>query len=121
MIEIDQRPAIPETDHVAGKAGGTIWSSPLRTLLSLSMVAMLIIVSFALVGLDFHRARKSALDEAKESMRIFSDRLVDRLGIISGDTVTLVVFVPSIANSFLVPPPTRLNDKIAVLREATSR
>jgi adenylate cyclase len=121
MTEIDPRSAIPETDAASGKPGGSIWSRPLRTLLSLSMVAMLIIVSFALVGLDFHRARKSALDEAKDSMRVFADRIVDRLGVISGDTVTIVNLVANVANSLMTPPPERLNDKIAMLREATAR
>lgn len=85
------------------------------------MVALLVLVSAALVGLAYHRARNAAIEDAKTSMRVFSDRLVDRFGILSADTTTLVDFIASVANSFLVPPPERLNDKIALLRDATSR
>ena len=96
MADMDQRSA-GMLDAIVGKSG-TTWSRSLRTLLSLSMVAMLIIVSLALVGLDYRRARNSAIDDTKVSMKVFADRLVDRFGVISGDTVTLVDLVSSVAN-----------------------
>ncbi len=80
------------------------------------MVSLLIVVSLTLVGLDYRRARNAAIEETKASMRVFADRLVDRFGVLSGDTVTLVEIVASVANSLLTPPPERMDDKIAILR-----
>ncbi|MBM3089896.1 HAMP domain-containing protein [Ensifer sp. T173] len=97
------------------------WNSSLRSLFSLVMVAMLIAVSGILVGLDYHRSRNAAIADAESNMRGFAGRLVDRLGVLSGDTSALVSLVSSVANSFLVPPPERMNDKAAVLREGISR
>ena len=120
MSEVD--PAETQQSQTAPKSDGRgTWSRPLRWLLSFSIVALLIVVSGALIGLAYHRARDAAIEDAKTSMRVFSDRLVDRFGILSGDTATLVDFVASVANSVLVPPPERLNDKIAIFREATAR
>ncbi|WP_349435003.1 adenylate/guanylate cyclase domain-containing protein [Pararhizobium sp. A13] len=93
------------------------WTRSLRSLLGLAMAALLIAVSGTLVGFGYWRARDSALVNAEADMRAFSDRLVDRLGILSGRTTALVGFTASIANSFLVPPPERLGDKITLLRE----
>ncbi len=39
----------------------------------------------------------------------------------TGDTVTLVEIVASVANSLLTPPPERMDDKIAILREGMSK
>ncbi|WP_429810758.1 adenylate/guanylate cyclase domain-containing protein [Ensifer sp. B1-9] len=103
----------------SGKRDG--WNSSLRSLFSLVMVAMLIVVSATLVGLDYHRSRNAAIADAEANMRGFMDRLVDRLGVLSGDTTALVNLVSSVANSFLVPPPERMNDKVAVLREGITR
>lgn len=97
------------------------WNSSLRSLFSLVMVAMLIAVSAILVGLDYHRSRNAAIADAEANMRGFMSRLVDRLGVLSGDTTALVNLVSSVANSFLVPPPERMNDKVAVLREGITR
>ncbi len=85
------------------------------------MVSLLIVVSLTLVGLDYRRARNAAIEETKASMRVFADRLVDRFGVLSGDTVTLVEIVASVANSLLTPPPERMDDKIAILREGMSK
>ncbi len=93
----------------------------LRSLLSLVMVAILIVVSATLVGLDYRRARNAAIEDAEANMGAFVDRLVDRLGMISGDTSALVSLVASVANAFLVPPPQRMNDKAALLREGIIR
>jgi adenylate cyclase len=98
-----------------------IWTGSLRTLLGLVMVAMLIVVSATLVGLDYRRARGAAIANTEERMGAFVDRLVDRLGMLSGDTSAVVGLVASVANSFLVPPPERMIDKVAVLREAILR
>ncbi len=85
------------------------------------MVSLLIVVSLTLVGLDYRRARNAAIEDTKASMRVFADRLVDRFGVLSGDTVTLVEIVASVANSLLTPPPERMDDKIAILREGMSK
>ncbi len=113
--------ASPKTEAAIGAGDKSVWTRPLRSLLGLAMVAMLVIVSAALVGLDYRRARNAAIEDTKASMRVFADRLVDRFGVLSGDTVTLVGIVASVANSFLVPPPERMDDKIAILREGMSR
>ncbi|AWM27313.1 adenylate cyclase [Sinorhizobium fredii USDA 205] len=93
----------------------------LRSLLSLVMVAVLIVVSATLVGLDYRRARNAAIEDAEANMGAFVDRLVGRLGMLSGDTSALVGLVASVANAFLVPPPERMNDKVALLREGIIR
>ncbi|OAP41392.1 adenylate cyclase [Sinorhizobium glycinis] len=93
----------------------------LRSLLSLVMVAILVVVSATLVGLDYRRARNAAIANAEANMGAFVDRLVDRLGMLSGDTSALVSLVASVANAFLLPPPERMNDKVAVLREGIIR
>ncbi|AWI59686.1 adenylate/guanylate cyclase domain-containing protein [Sinorhizobium fredii] len=93
----------------------------LRSLLSFVMVAVLIVVSATLVGLDYRRARNAAIEDAEANMGAFVDRLVDRLGMLSGDTSALVGLVASVANAFLVPPPERMNDKVALLREGIIR
>lgn len=107
-------------DSNADKPSRT-WTSSLRSLLGLVMVAMLIVVSATLVGLDYRRARSAAIAGAEDNMDAFVGRLVDRLGALSGDTSALVSLVASVANSFLVPPPERMNDKVAVLREGIAR
>ncbi|WP_164843143.1 adenylate cyclase Cya1 [Sinorhizobium meliloti] len=107
-------------DSNADKPSRT-WTSSLRSLLGLVMVAMLIVVSATLVGLDYRRARSAAIAGAEDNMDAFVGRLVDRLGSLSGDTSALVSLVASVANSFLVPPPERMNDKVAVLREGIAR
>ena len=97
------------------------WTSSLRSLLGAMMVVMLIVVSGTLVGLDYRRARDAAIANAEDHMGAFVGRLVDRLGVLSGDTSALVGLVASVANAFLVSPPERMNDKIAVLREGIIR
>ncbi len=102
-------------------AGDTSWKRPLRTLLSAAMIVMLLAVSVALVGYDYVRARNAAYDDAADAMRVFSERLVDRIGVLSGDTVTLVGLLSTIPNAFGVPPPERVDDKVAFLREGLAR
>ncbi|MCV9999929.1 cache domain-containing protein [Pararhizobium sp. YC-54] len=101
----------------AAKGQPKVWTRPLRSLLGLAMAALLIAVSGTLVGFGYVRARDAALVNAEADMRAFSDRLIDRLGILSGRTTALVGFTASIANSILVPPPERMSDKIKLLRE----
>ncbi len=101
----------------AAKGQPRVWTRSLRSLLGLAMAALLIAVSGTLVGFGYMRARDAALVNAEADMRAFSDRLIDRLGILSGRTTALVGFTASIANSFLVPPPERMSDKIKLLRE----
>jgi len=101
----------------AAKGRPRVWTRSLRSLLGLAMAALLIAVSGTLVGFGYMRARDAALVNAEADMRAFSDRLIDRLGILSGRTTALVGFTASIANSFLVPPPERMSDKIKLLRE----
>jgi adenylate cyclase len=82
----------------------------------MTMVSLIMLVSSALVGFDYYRARNSAIDDAKAEMRIFSDRLVDRFNVLSGETVSFVGVISSVANALLVPPPERLDDKNSLLR-----
>ncbi|HXV30558.1 MAG TPA: cache and HAMP domain-containing protein, partial [Sinorhizobium sp.] len=110
----------PDNERADGKRAET-WTSSLRSLLGLAMVAMLIVVSATLVGLDYRRARGAAIEDAEANIAGFVERLVDRLGVLSGDTSALVSLVASVANAFLVPPPERMNDKVAVLREGIVR
>ncbi len=111
----------PRIDAEQSNPGGKRWTRPLRWLLGIAIVALLVILSAALIGLEFRRGREAAIAEARTGMRVFSERLVDRFGILSGDTVTLVDMVASVANAFLVPPPERIDDKIAILRDAVLR
>lgn len=101
----------------AAKGQSKVWTRSLRSLLGLAMAALLIAVSGTLVGFGYVRARDAAIVNAEVEMRAFSDRLIDRLGILSGRTTALVGFTASIANSILVPPPERMSDKIKLLRE----
>ncbi|WP_394891589.1 adenylate/guanylate cyclase domain-containing protein [Mesorhizobium sp. AaZ16] len=104
-----------------GQDARPTWSRPLQSLLGVTMVSLIILVSLALVGFDYYRARNSAIDDAKAEMRIFTDRLVDRFNVLSGETVSFVGVISSVANALLVPPPERLDDKIALLREFINR
>lgn len=92
-----------------------------RSLLGAAMVATLVAVSALLIGLDYFRARNAAIEDTKKNMQVFAERVVDRFGVLSGDTVTLVGAVASVANSLLDPPPARMADKIAIFREGMSR
>jgi adenylate cyclase len=85
------------------------------------MVLLIVLVSAALVVLNYQRARSAAIDNAKADIRVFSDRLVDRFNVLSGQTVAFVGVITSVANAFLAPPPQRLDDKIAALREFIAR
>lgn len=93
----------------------------LRLLLSVAMISLVTVVAAALIGLGYNRARTVALENVEQRMTAFSDRLVNRLVILSGDTSTLVGMIASAANSFLAPPTERLDDKITALREALLR
>lgn len=106
----------PLAGPVAGEFRGS-WSRPLRWFVGFAMAILLMGVSGTLVGFGYLRARDSALVNAEAEMRAFSDRLVDRLGVLSGRTTALVGFTASVANSLVVPPPERMDDKIALLRE----
>ncbi|MGI6852570.1 adenylate/guanylate cyclase domain-containing protein [Mesorhizobium sp. 1B3] len=92
-----------------------------RSLLGAAMVATLVAASAALIGLDYVRARNAAIEDATKEMQVFAERVVDRFGVLSGDTVTLVGAVASVANSVLDPPPARMADKIAIFREGMLR
>ncbi|MET0576100.1 MAG: adenylate/guanylate cyclase domain-containing protein [Mesorhizobium sp.] len=100
---------------------GQTWSRSLQFLLGTSMVALIILVSAALAGFSYYRARNAAIEDAKAQMTTFSDQLIDRFSVISGQTVGFVGLIASIPNAFLVPPPDRLNDKAALLREFIRR
>lgn len=105
----------------ASPAPTAAWRWPLRTLLGASMVALLIVVSATLIGLDYFRARAAALDSAEVAMQAFSGRLVDRLAAMSADAVTPVELMSSVANAFMVPPPERVSDKAAIMRVVLAR
>lgn len=106
-----------KTNPAPAEPADRTWSRPLQSLLGVTMVLLIVLVSAALVGLNYQRARTSALDSAKADIRVFSDRLIDRFNVLSGQTVAFVGVISSVANAFLAPPPERLDDKIAALRE----
>jgi len=98
------------------------WSRPsLRLILSVVMVGLVIAVAGALITIGFVRARETAVERVQERMNDFSDRLINRLAVISGDTATFVNIFASAANSFLAPANERLNDKLVFAREALIR
>lgn len=115
-MEVSSAPDVP-----ASGFRNRLLNRSFRSLLSAAMVATLVAVSAALIGLDYVRARAAAIDDAKKSMQVFADRVVDRFGVLSGDTVTLVEIVASVANSLLDPPPQQMAEKIATFREGMSR
>ncbi|WP_337918171.1 adenylate/guanylate cyclase domain-containing protein [Pseudaminobacter soli (ex Zhang et al. 2022)] len=90
---------------------------PLQTLLALTTVTLILVVSAALIGLGFYRARNAIIADANQDMRVFSERLVERLNALSTQTVAAVGIISSIPNAFLVPPPGRDRDKAIFLRE----
>jgi adenylate cyclase len=104
----------------AGRNTGPVWTRPLRVLLSLFMIVLLVSVSSVLIGLDYQRARSAAIEDATERMRVFSDRVVDRFRVLFGNT-TALVGLASISDIFARPPPDRLGEKIAFLRQAVMR
>ncbi|WP_353644367.1 adenylate/guanylate cyclase domain-containing protein [Mesorhizobium sp. WSM2239] len=110
-----------KTNPAPAEPADQTWSRPLQSLLGVTTVLLIVLVSAALVGLNYQRARTSAIDNAKADIGIFSDRLIDRFNVLSGQTVAFVGVVSSVANAFLVPPPERLDDKIAALREFITR
>jgi adenylate cyclase len=85
------------------------------------MVILVAAVSGTLIGLGVYRARAVALENVRQQMSAFSDRLIYRLAAISSDTATLIGMIGSVPNSFLSPPGERLADKVAALREALLR
>ena len=93
------------------------WTRPLRTLLSIAMIAMLLVVSAALVGFNYLRSRHAADLDARAAMRVFCERLIDRVDVLSDNTVTLVGLAATMPNALLVPPPERLADKVAMLSQ----
>ena len=98
------------------------WSRPsLRLILSVVMVGLVIVVAGALISIGYLRARETAVERVQERMNDFSDRLVNRLAVISGDTATFVNIFASAANSFLAPATERLDDKLVFAREALLR
>ncbi len=97
------------------------WTRPLRTLLSIAMIAMLLVVSAALVGFNYLRSRHAADLDARAAMRVFCERLIDRVDVLSDNTVTLVGLAATMPNALLVPPPERLADKVAMLSQGIAR
>ncbi|UVC11739.1 adenylate/guanylate cyclase domain-containing protein [Rhizobium sp. TH2] len=85
------------------------------------MVGLVVVVAGALISIGYVRARENAVERVQERMNDFSDRLVNRLAVISGDTATFVNIFASAANSFLAPATERLNDKLVFAREALLR
>ena len=93
----------------------------LRLILSVVMVSLVVAVAGALIAIGFVRARETAVERVQERMNDFSDRLVNRLAVISGDTATFVNIFASAANSFLAPATERMSDKLVFSREALLR
>ncbi|QRM56209.1 adenylate/guanylate cyclase domain-containing protein [Sinorhizobium sp. BG8] len=105
----------------AEKTGSSGRMSSLRSLFSAITVLLLVAVSGTLVGLAYIRGKEAAIERVNAEMHSFSDRLVGRLEVLSGDTTALVGLVASVANSFLAPPTERMDDKVTALREALAR
>ncbi|WP_084646705.1 adenylate/guanylate cyclase domain-containing protein [Mesorhizobium sp. WSM2561] len=105
----------PRLDERAG------WSRPLQTLLAVTTVSLILIVSAALIGLNYYRSRAAAVEDAETSMRVFSARLVERFNALSNQTTASIGIVASVPNAFLSAPPERSDDKARLLREIISR
>lgn len=99
----------------------SIWSSPLQTLLAATTVSLILIVSAALIGLNYYRSRNAAIEGAKSDMRVFSGRLVDRFNALSDQTTASIGLIASVPNAFLTAPPERLNDKATLMSEIIRR
>jgi adenylate cyclase len=84
-------------------------------------VALILIVSAALIGLNYYRSRAAAIENAETSMRVFSARLVERFNALSGQTTASIGMAASVPNAFLAPPPERSEDKARLFREIISR
>ena len=97
------------------------WSRPLQTLLGVITVALIVVVSGALIGLNYYRSRAAAVENATASMRVFSERLVERFNFLSNQTVSSIGMITSVPNAFLAPASERVDDKARLLRELLSR
>jgi adenylate cyclase len=93
------------------------WSGPLRVHLSVIMVALLVGVAAALVGLTYVRGREAAVADATERMRVFSSRLVESYSTLFADTIA-VANLAAVAEAFAHPPPVNLDSKTKFLRTA---
>ena len=90
-----------------GKVERGRWTRPLRVHLSLVMVALLVGVAAALIGLDYKRGRDAAITDATDRMRILSSRLVERYQLLFADT-TAIANLSAVAEVFAKPPPDQL-------------
>ncbi|QYK42147.1 MAG: adenylate/guanylate cyclase domain-containing protein [Paracoccaceae bacterium] len=109
---------MPEPHPPEERAG---WNSSLRVLLATTTVALILVVSTALVSLGFMRARDVAIADAETSMRVFSARLVARFEGAAEPTVAALGLITSVPNAFLSPPPARTADKSRMLRGIMDR
>ena len=100
-----------------GKVERGRWTRPLRVHLSLVMVALLVGVAAALIGLDYKRGRDAAITDATDRMRILSSRLVERYQLLFADT-TAIANLSAVAEVFAKPPPDQLDSKTRFLRAA---
>jgi adenylate cyclase len=66
------------------------WTRPLRSHLSLIVIALLIATSAVLIGLNFRQGRRAALASASREMRIYSERVVDRYRSVFGSAALAV-------------------------------
>jgi adenylate cyclase len=96
-------------------------TAPIQLLLAATSVALILIVSSALISLGFTRARDAALRDAEANMQVFSARLLERLNALSEPVTAALGLMTAVPNAFLTPPPERWEDKERLLREVMRR
>jgi adenylate cyclase len=67
-----------------------IWTRSLRFHLSVVVVALLTATSAILIGSHYHEGRRAALAAARQQMRLFSDRIVDRYRTVFGSAAVVI-------------------------------
>ncbi|MFN4160225.1 MAG: adenylate/guanylate cyclase domain-containing protein [Gemmobacter sp.] len=106
---------MPDTPPPEGR------TAPLQLLLATASVALILIVSAALIGLGFTRARDAALRDATANMQVFSARLLERLNALSEPVTSSLGLLTAVPNAFLTSPPERWEDKARLLAEVMRR
>ena len=87
---------------------------PLRFHLSLIVVLLLVVVSLALVGINYARGRDAALAAADERMQLLADRVLARFEGSFRQATAFVVQASSL-DLFATPPPEQLDGKVRFL------
>jgi adenylate cyclase len=118
----DESTEVSQHQQAAPSVDRPGWSRSLQTLLAITTVALILVVSATLIGLNYYRSRAAAIADAKVSMNVFSERLVERFNALSNQTSASVGLIASLPNALVSsPPPERLDDKARLLREIIKR